>query len=279
MMYKKLIYVVAFILLAGLVSNSSAATLVLDWNLDGDLTDSSGNSYDALYGNATPTADRFGNANSAMDFSNDGDYASGWDYSGGPIGDIPKYATDAFTINVWAKMDAVGPYGTWNSKALAMAGIGDPEDRTESGNNRFIGLEYYAMNQPGTVFFWGEGADYNSMVQPTLGVWHMYTCTYDGAGNVSLYLASYDDTQTTYLGSGTVSLVESKYEVHLSKGSGEGEGAPPYWAYDFRGQMDDFQIWRGVLTKAEIDALVPEPATIALLGLGALGLLWRRKRV
>ena len=47
--------------------------------------------------------------------------------------------------------------------------------------------------------------------------------------------------------------------------------------YGFRGLMDDFRIYNHELTQGQIMALVPEPATFCLLGLGGLALL-RRKR-
>ena len=274
-MCKKLICLLTVMLLA---SSASAATLVLDWDLDGNFNDSTANGYNASEGNATACADRFGTANSAMDFALGTDWAAGWGFVGGSVGDLPCKVGEALTINVWAKMETVGAWGTWNSKCLAMAGIGDPTDST-IGNNRMQALEYTAMNQPGTSFFWGEAADYNSGVQASLSVWQMYTLVTDGINQVSLYLSNYGDTSATLAGSGTTSanLSDSCYMVNLSNANGEGTYAPPGWAYDFVGQMDDFQIYRGALTKAEIDALVPEPATIALLGLGGLVLLRRRK--
>jgi len=52
---------------------------------------------------------------------------------------------------------------------------------------------------------------------------------------------------------------------------------PILLTYPYYGLMDDFRIYDHELTQAEIMALVPEPATICLLGLGGLALL-RRKR-
>jgi len=45
----------------------------------------------------------------------------------------------------------------------------------------------------------------------------------------------------------------------------------------FHGKMDDFQIYDNALTAAEVAALVPEPATIALLSLGGIALIRRKK--
>ena len=46
------------------------------------------------------------------------------------------------------------------------------------------------------------------------------------------------------------------------------------------GSLDDVRIYEGSLSEQEIQALhaaIPEPATLGLLGLGALGLLRRRR--
>jgi len=48
------------------------------------------------------------------------------------------------------------------------------------------------------------------------------------------------------------------------------------WA-EFDGELEDFRIYNRALTDADVAELVPEPATLALLGLGALTLI-RRKR-
>jgi hypothetical protein len=282
-MCKKLICLLTVLLFA---SSASAATLVLDWQLDGNFNDSSGNSYNANQGSGTPTTSRHGIANQAMSMGA-GDYATGWGFVGGSVGDIPCKVGEAFSINVWAKMTFVEDWWGVNAKALCMSGFGDPTDSTQ-GSNRFLGLESATVprNQPGTAFLWGELADYDSTTQATLHIWQMYTLVCDGTNQATIYLSNWGDSTPTLAGSGTtndgtnpVNLTDSCYMVHLAKASGEGSYAPASWAYDFQGDMDDYKIYRGQLTIGEITHLLtfPEPATIALLGLGGLALLRRRR--
>jgi len=44
----------------------------------------------------------------------------------------------------------------------------------------------------------------------------------------------------------------------------------------YTGSLDDVRVYNNALSEAEIKALIPEPATVCLLGLGALALLRRR---
>jgi hypothetical protein len=48
------------------------------------------------------------------------------------------------------------------------------------------------------------------------------------------------------------------------------------WRF-FNGAIDDLRIYDNALSAEEVAALVPEPTTIALLGIGGLGLLRRRR--
>ena len=46
----------------------------------------------------------------------------------------------------------------------------------------------------------------------------------------------------------------------------------------FLGELDDIRLYDGALSQSQVNALlIPEPATVALLAIGALTLLRRRK--
>lgn len=47
---------------------------------------------------------------------------------------------------------------------------------------------------------------------------------------------------------------------------------------DFKGMIDDFRYYDHVLSDSEVQALIPEPTSLALLGLGGLALLMNRRR-
>jgi hypothetical protein len=81
-------------LLAGVANADINSGMVAYWPFDGDAADASGNGNEGTVYGATPTADRFGNNNSAYYFEF-GNYIV--TEHGGPLGSSPR------TISLWAK--------------------------------------------------------------------------------------------------------------------------------------------------------------------------------
>ena len=113
------------------------------------------------------------------------------------------------------------------------------------------------------------GARAASNTSITDGQWRLVTGTYDGS-TIRMYVDGQMETSTPYTAgyeSNTAALQIGHY----------------YYPYSGRhdvslnGAIDDVRIYNRALSAAEVEALVPEPATMSLLVWGGLALLRRRR--
>ena len=105
---------------------------------------------------------------------------------------------------------------------------------------------------------------------PSDGLWHHVAATYDGVTK-NIYI----DGQLAGTGAAAFGAIQvNELPVTIGGCAMTGGGSQR----NYNGQLDGVQIFGTALSAAEVDALVPEPMTMTLLGLGSLVLL-RRKRV
>ena len=232
--------------------------LIAHWTFDegaGNVAhDSAGGNHGTLVNGPTWTTGRFGGA---LAFNGLDQYV---DCGNGALG-APLSLTGVFTITAFVRPlpSAAGVAGgTVISKhpdgefdvtfGDVDGGLGCRRGPAGSGNIGFVGIPpssgtYYVMA-------WAPGYVPDES--------HGYV--YDLA-NSTLYSSSW---------SCATLAAATTYPVHI----GSRPGGGPYFA----GIIDEVRIYDETLSEAQILALVPEPTALALLALGGLGLLARRRR-
>jgi hypothetical protein len=218
---------------------SVSATLIAHWELDGNATDETGNHNGTVNG-ATLTADRFGNPNSAYDFTRPNSITtSGW--SGG----LP--ATTTFSM--WAQADSFPNTMLFNA---GNNGQGPDLFFVPGGNPSYISWNVWdAGNNSFTTFPTTVIADQQ---------WHHYVVVNDqGSNTAQLYIdGGLEGTAAYRAGNNAFTIGNS----HANGG----------WGWD--GDIDDVQIYDTALTLADVSSLhssgsvsVPESgSTLALFG-------------
>lgn len=253
-------YCVALVLvgvISGTVQADLTTGLEAHYPLNGNAEDSSGNGYDGTVHGAIPTTDRFGNANAAIYFDGSDDYVS----TG--FGNSVTYP-HGFTIQAWVK-----PADTGDGKGGLVISRGNVAGDAHS---EFIGL--YAVGPRGlaTMFLYANDPSTHTGAYSDTSLndheWHHVVGTYDGSTTLSVYVDGVDVASVPASGTFySADVFKIGWDDWRSDESGR-------W---FTGSVDDVRIWSRALSEPEIQSLVPEPATIALLAIGGLAII-RRKR-
>jgi len=250
-MLKKLISLLVILVLAG----SASAGLVAQYDFESDVTDSTANHYD---GTATGTVGYVAGLDGGNAASFDGS-----NYVSLPTGTLSGLS-DEVTIMFWSKNILGGD-------AFAMAFNGD------GGANGSLSVNFMWNGSGGMQFFYQtpEPANY-AQLGPEAGgfinnggVWAHWAYVKDRvAGTMKIYKNGALATQ----GGGSMALLSAYDAVTIA--------ATTAGTYGYVGAFDDFRIYNNALDLAGVQAAMaemPEPATIALLGLGTLALIRKRR--
>lgn len=180
----------------------------------------------------------------------------------------------AFSISLWVRSDATGQdRAFWNgvdpSNADTFGGRYDQRGWL-NGNGGTTDLLKFGLTIDGSNYQYEASGGYQTTA------WQHILFTWESGGGASLYVDGVLDTP---------SEISPGFDTVVGNLTGQtrfliGDGAKNHWG----GRLDEVLVWRSALDANHAQylaghsmALVPEPGTATLLGLGLLGLARRRR--
>lgn len=254
-MMKKLVVIaaVALLFLAGFTADAHAS-LVSWWRADGDVSDSADSNNGALENGTSFAAGISGQA-----FSFDGiDDGIAIPYN-------PNLSPANITVGAWVKAIQTGDNQLVVDHSHGQIGGSDGTGWVlQIRPDGKIGFAYGNGDPSWTGSFATSGAIV------TDNVWHYVAGTLDGT-TVKVYVDGIP-TSAPYSGAATSNLRDVRMGSHWNG------------ARYFNGLIDEVQLYDNVLSDSEImdiyqgNTVIPEPATMAMFGLGLIGMALRRNR-
>lgn len=246
----RIVLVAAAILFTG-VSLAPAATMVHHWTMDEGsgvtATDSAGSISGTLSDGASFTAS--GQVSGAIDLDGSTGHVA--------LGDDVLPVND-FSITAWIKANSLVTASDDSNVIFAQYWGGDGRflfDVREQKVDLFNG----GGGRPGVVS--------GSTVLDT-DTWYHVALTVDASGAAAVYL------------NGDLEATASGVAVEVGSAPSDiGSSQAFFGSFGyFDGKIDDVRVYDGVLSQADVQALVPEPASIGLVAVGGVLLLNRKRQ-
>jgi hypothetical protein len=221
--------------------------LIAYYPFTGDAIDSSGNGNNAIYVNANPASDRFGNPTNAYNFNGFTNTIQ--------LGDILD--------NIFCKSIAKFSVSAWfNASALSGPRVIINKSAGGSGPYQWsIGINNGDLR--GEIFFDTLAQNHIGLSCPVQTArWYNSVLVFDGSIEESNRVKFYVNGKTTdvgiYVQKGTIGTATTNSQQYITIGATQDQGYPNSFASLFNGIIDDIRIYNKPLTQEEIRALYNE---------------------
>jgi len=240
---------VSVVMVLALLPSAASAALIADYAMNGGqgtvLYDSSGYGNHGTISGASWSTGPHG---PALTFDGVNDFVT-----------VPSSSwlnpTEAITMMAWVKWDIDPQTGNqWSSIVNKNA---DNQYRLHH-NKTNTAFEFAIRTTAGSKWVIGT-------TTPEEDHWYHVAGTYDG-GFLRMYVDGVLEGSTAHSGS----LLGSNSPLDIGRRAIANDR-------DFRGSIGDVRLYDYALTGAQIAQVIPEPATMSLLGLGVVGLLLKRR--
>jgi hypothetical protein len=252
--------VIVLILVLGLCG-AAQATLVSQWKLEGDTIDSIGTNHGSNH-----SVSYIAGAPNGADPGGQAGYFGGaaWVNVGNQSSLQPA---TAISITAWIKLEKELA-DVWQA-IYRRDGTGTTRELLQVGTYKTDEGLWFGI---GTTDGYAEPVGTVTDAEMRDGYWHLAAATYDSSvsGQDNIFIYWDGEVRGSMEWSG---LMDTDNLRDAMIGANTATGGEPFY-----GGIDDVRLYNHALSAAEVQALVPEPATIMLLGLGGLGLLRRKSR-
>jgi hypothetical protein len=207
---------------------------VVEWSFEDNLSDTSGNGNDGSYYDGSGPDYTDGVIGKCLELTTEGEYIEKL----GAV-NLPTEVEDTWSINMYVKPSGVVP--NW----WAFGGMGAVATPTYNPlHTRYI----TSHHEDATLAFY-RTPNMATTAVINADTWQMLTATYDGQA----YRMYKNGEQVAYYEQTAIAPCAAEIRI-----------APDFWGEvgHFVGQIDEFTIWDGALSQAELDAMVQQLPTI-----------------